>query len=160
MTQRLSWDEYGCLLALAAKSRSIDPHTRVGGVAMTEEGRIIGISYNGLKSGVEMPQWMNLEENRALKSDLFIHCESNLCALLKKNECHTIFLTISPCIKCCQSIAALNIQRVVYVKEYEKCDKFKMFFEFHKISHQELSRESKLRIKDYIRNSSFLELDG
>lgn len=159
MTNRLSWDEYGCLLALMAKSRSVDKFTRVGGVALDEKGRVIGVSYNGLKSGMETPDWMNLEENRAKKSEFFIHSESNLCALLKINECHTICLTISPCIKCCQAIAALNIKRVVYISEYKKCNKFKEFFDFYGIEHKELNEVEKNNIKNYFTNlKNFEEL--
>jgi deoxycytidylate deaminase len=151
--ERLTFDEYGCLLAIMAKSRSEDPFTKVGGVALNKEGRILGVSYNGLYSGMELPEWMTLEQNRELKSDIFIHCESNLCAQIKKDQCHTICLTISPCIKCCQNIAALNIKRVVYISEYSKCNKFKKFFDFYGIQHLELANDQKLKIKKYISDS-------
>jgi deoxycytidylate deaminase len=156
---RLTFDEYGCLLALMAKSRSEDEFTKIGGVALDKNGRVLGVSYNGLKSGQIMPDWMKLEENRERKSDLFIHCESNLCALLRKGECHTLCLTQSPCIKCCQQICALDIQKVVYLTEYKKCGKFKDFLNFHNIDYYELSRLSKDKILNYIRNqNSFPEL--
>jgi len=150
MSNRLTFDEYGCLLALMAKSRSEDKFTRVGGAAFDYNNRVLGVSYNGLKSGHDLPDWMKLEENREKKSDLFIHCESNLCALLTKGQCKTIYLTLSPCIKCCQSVAALNIQRVVYLKEYEKCNKFKEFFDFHGIVYEELPIDSKDNIYNYL----------
>jgi deoxycytidylate deaminase len=151
--ERLTFDEYGCLLALMARSRSEDPFTKVGGVALNKEGRILGVSYNGLYSGMSLPDWMKKEENRDLKSDIFIHCESNLCAQITKDQCHTICLTISPCIKCCQNIAALNIKRVVYVSEYKKCNKFKKFFDFYGIEYYQLSEDQKNKIKKYILES-------
>jgi len=151
---RLSWDEYGCFLALVGKSRSIDPHTRIGGSAFSSENRVLGVSYNGLKSGMELPDWMTLEENRAKKGDLMLHCESNLCSLLTRNQCTTIYLTQSPCIKCCQNIAALNIQRVVYLKEYKNCGKFKEFLEFHRIQFEQLNSDSKKNILNYIKDTS------
>ena len=150
MENRLTFDEYGCLLALCAKSRSIDPHTRIGGSAFDLHNQVRAVAYNGLKSGVELPDWMKLEENREKKADLFIHCESNLCALITKNECKTLYLTHSPCIKCCQNICALNIERVVYLKEYKNCGKFKEFLDFHGIKYEELNKDSKNRIFDYI----------
>lgn len=159
MSERLSWNEYGCLLALMAKSRSPDIFTKIGGVALDINGRVLGASYNGLKSGVEMPEWMKLEENREIKSDLFIHCESNLCAQLLKGQCYTLCLTQSPCIKCCQQVCALDIKRVVYLQEYKKCNKFKDFLSFHQIEYQELTKESKLKILNYIKNmTNFKEL--
>lgn len=160
MIDRLSFDEYGCLLALMAKSRSVDKFTRVAAIALDKNGRVLGAAYNGLKPGMKMPEWMTLEENRPRKSMLFLHAESNLCALLKKDECHTICLTISPCIACCQNIAALNIQKVVYIKEYEKCDKFKDFLAFHDIEYRQLSLVEKKRIQEYIiTTSNFEELN-
>ena len=157
---RLSFEEYGCLIALTAKSRAEDFHTKIGGVALSSSGRVLGTAYNGLKSGKSVPEWMNKQENRKKKGDFFIHCESNLCSQLKRDECHTICLTQSPCIKCCQNIAALNIKKVVYLQEYKKCDGFKDFFSFHEIEYKELSQESKNRIKDYLTNTNnFFELD-
>ncbi len=156
---RLTFDEYGCLLALSAKSRAEDPFTRCAAVALDEKGNVLGSGYNGLKSGIEIPEWMKSEKNRARKTDLFIHAESNLCARLVRGQCHTICLNISPCIKCCQQIAALDIKRVIFVKEYEKCDKFKDFCNFHGIECQQLSKESKKNILDYITNmDNFKEL--
>src|ERR1041384_4086615 len=140
---RLSFDEYGCLLALIGKCRSEDVFTRIGGAAFSNENRVLGVAYNGLKPGQIMPDWMRLEENRPKKSDLFIHCESNLCAFLTKGQCKTIFLTQSPCIKCCQNICALDIKRVVYLKEYKKCDKYKDFLDFHNIKYERLNKKSR-----------------
>lgn len=151
---RLTKEEYWSYLALAAKARSVDPHSKIGAVGLSEDGRVLGMGYNGLKSGFELENWMFLEENREKKADYFIHAESNLCALLKKGECHTICITQSCCIKCCQSIAALDIKRVIYVKEYEKCSKFKDFFKFYNIEYMELPKESKQRILEYIKDSN------
>lgn len=160
LKNRLSFDEYGCFLALIGKSRSEDPFTQIGGVALDINGRVLGVSYNGLKSGANMPEWMKLEENRPRKSDLFIHCEANLCALLIKGQCHTICLTQSPCIKCCQNIAALDIKRVIYLKEYWRDSFFKDFLSFHNIEFAELNMESKNKIKSYLSNMKlFTELD-
>lgn len=157
---RLSRLEYGCYLALAVKSRSEDPFTKVGAVALSRENRVLGTAYNGLKSGATLESWMLHEENRAKKSDLFIHAESNLCALLRKGECYTICLTLSPCIKCCQNIAALDIKNVVYLQEYSKCTLFKEFFSFHGIQYLQLDPVSKKNIKEYMLNKdNFSELD-
>jgi hypothetical protein len=156
---RLSFDEYGSLLALVVKSRSEDPHTQVGGVAFNKEKRIKATGYNGLKSGMQLPEWMRLDSNRTEKSDLMIHCESNLCSGLVKGECDTIYLTISPCIKCCQNIAALDIKTVIYLKEYLKCSKYKQFLSFHNIKYRQLSDNEKQNIKKYlIDQDNFLEL--
>jgi dCMP deaminase len=144
---RLTKDEYGCLIALSASTRSEDSHTRVGGAAMTSDGRIIGLSYNGLKSGMIKPDWMDLEENREKKGNYFIHAESNLCSLIKRGDCETLYLTISPCISCCNTILAHDISRVVYINEYHRCDRFKEFFDFYGLKYKELNSEEKSNIK-------------
>jgi len=156
---RLSFDEYGCLLALMAKSRSEDPFTKVGGAAFNKEGRCLATAYNGLSRGAILPDWMNLEENRVRKNDYFIHCEANLCSLLKRGECETVYLTISPCVSCCQNLVALGVKRVVYLKEYHRCNKFKEFFIFHRVSYEELDDQSKQNILNYIKElNNFEEL--
>lgn len=160
MMKRLSWEEYGCLLALMGKSRSEDSHTRVSAVALNKNGRVLGVSYNGLTPGKHFPEWMRKEENRAKKGEIMIHAEANLCAMLKHGECHTVCLTISPCIGCCQNLVSLDVKRVIYLKEYHRCDKFKEFFRFHGVEYFELSKTSKKRIADYIKNNlNFTELD-
>jgi len=143
---RLTKDEYGCLLALSASSRSEDYFTQVGGAAMTQDGRIIGLSYNGLKSGMIKPAWMDQEENRVEKGLHMLHAESNLGSLFRRDECHTVYLTISPCISCCSNLAALGIQRVVYINEYHRCNKFKEFFKFYNIEYKELNEQEKINI--------------
>lgn len=141
------------------KSRSEDYFTHCSAVGMTKDKRVIGISYNGLKSGMEVPQWMKLEENREKKSDFYLHAEANLFSLIKGNECHTVYLTISPCLPCSRIMASHHVQRVVYLKEYHRCNKFKEFFDFYGIKYEELSKESKLNITNYLKNTSnFSEL--
>jgi dCMP deaminase len=145
---RLTRDEYGCLLALSASTRSEDCSTRVGAAAMTKEGRIIGLSYNGLAAGMIKPSWMDEEENRIKKGLFFIHAEQNLAALLKKGECDTIYTTISPCVSCANTIIAHGVNRVVYLKEYHRCVQFKEIFDFYKIQHKMLDEIEKSHILD------------
>jgi deoxycytidylate deaminase len=156
---RLTIEEYGCLLSLVGKSRSEDYFTHCSAVAIGKDKRILGISYNGLSHGMEVPEWMKLEENREKKSDYYIHAESNLFSLLNRGECELICLNISPCIRCCNTIAAHSVKRVVYLKEYPKCNKFKGFFDFHKINYEELNLKSKNKILNYLTSmDNFKEL--
>ena len=156
---RLSIEEYGCLLSLIGKGRSEDCFTHTSGVAISKDKRILGISYNGLAPGMIVPDWMKKEDNRAKKSEFYLHAEDNLFALIKKGECHLLCLNISPCISCCRTIIANNVTRVVYLKEYHRCNKFKEFFKFYGVDCHELSMESKKNIKLYLRNDfNFEEL--
>jgi len=157
---RLSIEEYGCLLTLAGKSRSEDYFTHCSAVGIDKNKRILGISYNGLKAGMTVPEWMKLEENRALKSEYYLHAEQNLFNLIKNGECDLLCLNYSPCFNCSKIISANNVRRIVYLKEYHRCSKFKDIFGFYGIEHQELLRESKDRIKGYLQDlNNFKELE-
>lgn len=151
---RLTLEEYGCLLTLAGKSRSEDYFTHVSAVAFAQNKRILGISYNGLKAGMEVPDWMKLEENRPKKSEYYIHAEQNLFSLIKNEECDLLCLNWSPCHACSKIIVSHNVKKVVYLKEYPKCNKFKEIFDFYAITYYELPVWSKQRIKDYLANTN------
>lgn len=156
---RLSLEEYGCFLTLAGKSRSEDPHTHCAAVGFSKNKRVLGISYNGLGAGMSVPDWMKEEGNREKKGDLFLHAEQNLFNLIKNEECELLCLNISPCFNCSKFIVSHGVKRVVYLKEYHRCTRFKEIFDFYKIQYQELSNESKINIRDYILNASnFSEL--
>ena len=147
---RLTKDEYGCLLTIAGKGRSEDIFNQVSSAAFDENGRVLGISYNGLAPGMAVPDWMLLEENRVKKSKLFIHAESNILNLIKRGECHTLYTNLSPCFSCSQQIISHNIFKVVYWREYDKCKEFKELFDFYNIEYYELSRSSKLNVLTYL----------
>jgi deoxycytidylate deaminase len=156
---RLTIEEYGCMLSLIGKGRSEDYFTHTSGVAISEDKRIIGISYNGLKPGMIVPEWMKLSENRERKSEYYLHAEDNLFSLIKRGECHLLCLNISPCISCCRTIAANQVKHVVYLKEYHRCNKFKDFFDFYGIDCRELATENKNNISNYLLNKfNFEEL--
>jgi len=151
MKNRLSFIEYGGLLALTSKARSEDPHTKVGACAMDYSNRIIATGYNGLSPNKKIPEWMFLEKNRHKKAELFIHAESNVCSLIKIGECRDLYITISPCIKCCQTIGAMQIKRVFYLEEYSKCSGFKDFFDFHNIEYNIISEDSRRNIQNFLK---------
>lgn len=157
--ERLTIEEYGCMLSLIGKGRSEDCFTRTSGVAISKDKRVLGISYNGLKSGMKVPTWMKDPNNRAEKSDYYLHAEDNLFSLIKKGECDLLCLNISPCISCCRTIAANEVKHVVYLKKYHRCDKFTEFFKFYGIDCREMSVTSKSNISRYLsRQSNFEEL--
>ena len=157
---RLTPDEYGCMLTLAGKSRAEDCFTHCGAVALDKNKRVLGVAYNGLKAGMTIPEWMKLPENRILKNDFMLHAENNLFAMVKKDECDVLYLNISPCHSCCKIIAAHNVRRIVYMKEYHRCNKFKEFLSFYGIEYHELPITSKQNILNYLSNkNNFPELE-
>lgn len=145
---RLNWEEYVCLLALSVSSRSEDPFTQVGAALLDVSGAVLGTGMNGLRRGMKIPDWMTKEENRSLKSDYMIHAESNLFKNKKGGDNWLLGLTITPCEGCAKLIAANDIQKVVYIKPYEKGGEgFKKIFDFYNIEYTQLSDHSVNRIK-------------
>ena len=51
---RLSWEEYALRIAEVASLRSEDPFMKVGACALNHSNRVIGVSYNGLATGVNV----------------------------------------------------------------------------------------------------------
>ena len=114
---RINWDEYALSLAYIARLRSEDPFRRVGACALDYENRVLGVAYNGLKSGTDATAEFWADRNK--RRPYMIHAEANLLSLFKKGECKTIALTCSPCSACATLIAAHDIKRVLYCDEYE-----------------------------------------
>lgn len=118
---RINWDEYALSLAHVAKLRSEDPFRQVGACALDYNNRVLGVAYNGLKSGTNADQsfWLDRDKRRPF----MIHAEANLLSLFKKGECNTIALTCSPCSACATLIVAHDIKRVIYSNYYENDSK-------------------------------------
>jgi len=114
---RINWDEYALSLAHIAKLRSEDLYRQVGACALDYENRVLGVAYNGLKSGKEVKD--SFWSDRDARRPFMIHAEANLLSLFKKSECKTIALTCSPCSACAALIVAHDIKRVLYCDTYE-----------------------------------------
>lgn len=147
--KRLSREEYVCMLALAAATRSEDPFTQSGAALLDIDGNVLGTGVNGLKAGIKVPDWMYLKEKRTEKSQLMLHSEANLWTRKKDGIEHLLGITMSPCGSCAKMIAASKVRRVVYVRLYERGDdEFKKIFDFHGV-------EYRLLTKDELNNISF-----
>lgn len=113
---RISWDEYAIKLATVASMRSEDPYRKVGACALDYNNRVLGVAYNGLKSGINVPEsfWKDRDKRRPF----MIHAEANILSLFKKGECKTLAVTCMPCSSCAQLIVANDIKRVIYEDVY------------------------------------------
>ena len=142
---RLSKKEYGCYLALAARSRSEDKQTQVGVALFDEDWRTISTGFNGFSPGFVPDE--NIFEDRERKSCLINHAEIN-AILYSTRTPYTICGVYSPCIYCAKTIAASKIKNVYFLKEYKKAnteqvdDKYKMVFDYHSISYETLNSDS------------------
>lgn len=138
---RLTKPEYACYIALGAASRSEDPFNMVGIAAFDENWNTLGTGTNGLKPGMKVLDWMFLEENRKKKSELFLHAESNLFRVISDNPIY-LGITMSPCFACSKEIASKGVKEIFYLREYDKCNKFKEVFDFYGVKYTQLSTQS------------------
>lgn len=112
MNGKLNLDQYAMRLAETAALRSEDPFHKVGAVALSKEGRVLGTGYNGLPAGVNAdPSWW---ENPEAHDGFILHAEQNLCALLYHGEAHTVAVTLYPCTSCFRLLVAHGVKRILY----------------------------------------------
>lgn len=146
---RLSKIEYGCYLALAARSRSEDPHTQVGVALFDEEWRTVSTGFNGFSPGFVSDQ--NILKDRELKSCLINHAEINAILYSSRQAVHAC-MVYSPCIHCAKTIAASKIKNIYYIRQYKKGSnnepdiKFLEIFKFHNINCFQLSKNGLRKI--------------
>jgi dCMP deaminase len=131
MVSRVSWEAYALNLAKCATLRSEDIYVKVGACALSYDNRVLGVAYNGLKSGKVVKS--NFWKDRDHRRDYMIHAETNLLSLFKRNECKILAVTLLPCESCARMIAAWNIPIVVYEDEYSQAVKTKEIFKFYNI---------------------------
>lgn len=150
---RLTKPEYGCYLALAARSRSEDPHTQVGAVLFDEEWRTVSTGFNGFAPQL-IPE-TEIIENRSLKSDLINHAEIN-AILYSSRQPFFACMVYSPCIHCAKTIAASKIKHVFFLKQYKKSNsehedtKYMDIFNFCDIKYTKLDKNSLQKILYWI----------
>lgn len=136
---RLSWDQYAMELAKTAALRSEDSFCKVGACALSHDNRVLGVAYNGLKSGMNpSPEfWQDRDKRRPY----MIHAESNLLSLFTRNQCKMIAVTLLPCASCARLICAWNIEKVIYAEEYDNSEaKYsKEIFDFYNIKLEKIN---------------------
>ena len=128
---RISWEEYALKLAETAALRSEDPYEQVGACALDENNRVIALGYNGLAQGKHPPE--DFWDDRDGRRPYVLHAEANCLSLCKKREAKVLAVTLLPCSACATMIAAHDIPRVVYHKEYNKDQKALDIFSFYDI---------------------------
>lgn len=155
---RPSWEEYACIMALAARSRSEDPHTKVGAAILNIKGELVATGYNGLMPNMEYPAHFLLEENRVKKGELTIHAEYNAIKRCKDSP-HLLASTINPCAHCAKDIAAGGIRQVIFITRNTRCDwKFLEIFDFYGVEYKQMTVSSVQNILSHYDDSRrFLE---
>lgn len=109
----MAWYDYFMGFARHAASKSKDPSTQVGAVAVGPDGEIRATGYNGLPRGVEdRPERME----RPAKYLWTSHAEENLVAHAARvgvslKGC-TVYVTHYPCSRCARSLIQAGVSKI------------------------------------------------
>ncbi|CUW40577.1 conserved protein of unknown function(containing Cytidine deaminase-like domain,5-139;containing CMP/dCMP deaminase, zinc-binding,3-113) [Magnetospirillum sp. XM-1] len=109
----MAWYDYFMGFAKHAASKSKDPSTQVGAVAVGPDGEIRATGYNGLPRGVEdKPERME----RPAKYLWTSHAEENLVAHAARvgvslKGC-TVYVTHYPCSRCARSLIQAGVAQI------------------------------------------------
>lgn len=112
---RLSWDEYGMLLAYTASLRSPDPYVMVGAAAFRKNRSTLATGYNGAAPGIEI-DWSDRDVRR-----FFVHhAEANCLKYTRKGAPHYLYVTLLPCGDCLKKAAAKGVKEIIYGEIYDR----------------------------------------
>ena len=137
MSSRIPWKKYAMKMAYIASERSEDPNVQVGACILRKNHTIAGIGFNGLPSGIDVD--VNSWDYDELRN-LMIHAEANALKYCRPEECHSIAITRSPCIKCLvNGIAAYGIKQVYYDVEHKDFDQTQKIAKLFDITLEQVS---------------------
>lgn len=128
---RISFEDMAMQIAVIASKRSEDPHKKVGACVLDKYGRVLGVGYNGIrKKQIKTNEFWSDRENRR---KYIIHAEVNALSNVHTTKAHLLAVTLLPCSSCANFIASHNIEKVLYLEEYDKDIQSKEIFKFHNI---------------------------
>lgn len=132
-----NWHETWMNMALVISMRSKDSCTKVGGVLVDANDKVVGMGYNGMPRGITETEEMWKKEN---KYKYVNHAELNTITIGyygKKNidgrdNPMIMYTTLFPCLNCAKYIANTSIIKVIYIhkklhKEKENQDVYALF---------------------------------
>ncbi len=103
-------------IALEMSKLSKAKRKQVGSVILTKQGSLL-VGCNGTPSG-----WDNTCEYNDITSDYTLHSELNSLMKAAKDGISVVdsilYVSLSPCTRCCAMIAQAGIREVVYLEEY------------------------------------------
>lgn len=113
MHTRPTEDEYFCLMAFLASTRSLDPSTKVGAV-LVKDGRVISTGYNGFPPGIEDDGRLMV---RDMKYPRIVHAEMNALLYagipLGGTTLYVYAYQSPPCHECAKNILGAKVKRYV-----------------------------------------------
>lgn len=120
---RLTFLEYGALMALSASGRATCPRAKIGCALFSSNHRVAATGYNGVPAGQP-----HCDEVGCLMVDghcsRTIHAERSACGTLdgRKLPNGFAFVTLRPCKLCFDAMVTAEISNIFYLKEYRPED--------------------------------------
>lgn len=121
MTKQERLNEYYMRVAELTALNSSASRNKVGAI-LVKDGRIISSGWNG--TAHHRPNCCEIEnpDGTLTTKDEVIHSEANAIYFCAKHglktDGTTLYVTLSPCIKCCLAIIQAGIKHVYYREEY------------------------------------------
>lgn len=107
------WDYRFLSLACQVACWSKDPDVKVGALVVSPDRRSVGWGFNGFPRGIKDDE-ARLSDKEA-KNRLIVHAELNAILNARSSlEDWTMYVTRSPCSKCCQAVIQSGIRRLVF----------------------------------------------
>lgn len=112
-------------LAFSVAENSPDPYIKVGAVGFDMYEDVVATGFNTTNPFAKEAFWLD----RAARRPFMIHAEQNLVMSLRANNIiqrnealPMVFVVVNlfPCVSCMNLLAVFQIQRLCYVKAYQK----------------------------------------
>lgn len=126
---RLDWDEMFMNIALISGQRAACIYHKVGSVFVDKYNRIVSIGYNGPSRGdyhcneVGCAKIHGNPLTGKLEPCRGVHSEKNAiinCGNTDRLRDSTLYVTVFPCYRCMRELNNLGINRIVYLKTFQK----------------------------------------
>lgn len=121
-------DEVYMAMAYEVAKFSKATRRKVGSIIVDRKGRIVSTGYNGTPHGVD--NCCETEDNKT--HEYVLHSELNAIFNATTNDLEeaTMYVTLSPCLKCAAAIKQKKFKRIVYNEKYRD-DSGVKFLEAH-----------------------------
>ena len=110
-----SWDEYFMDMTYFVAQRSIDPSTKCGCVAVSEDKSVLSMGYNSPPRNCH-DDWIPLE--RPEKYPYFVHAEENTMLNAARHgialKDSTFYITGYPCSRCFRGMVNVGVKKIIY----------------------------------------------
>ena len=104
---RPDWPTWALGLAETAALRSEDPYVQVGAVALRYDWSVVGVGYNGLPAGVDVPA--DFWDDRDGRRPFMIHAEVNALRYATATDVARVVTTHIPCAACVSVLGSYHI---------------------------------------------------